>query len=68
MAELRAYLGERGHAADRMAESTDHPSSWASAVLGLYGPNGTDPTVWSGVPPPDRPAALAMALDRYAGA
>lgn len=64
---LRAYLGEHADAVDRFAASADHSATWAAAILGLYGPDGTDTQVWQRSQPEDRPALLARALDRYAG-
>lgn len=67
---LRTYLGPHAEAADRFAAAADHSATWAAAILGLYGPSGTDPTIWQRSPPvpeADRPALLARALDRYAG-
>src|SRR5690606_4503236 len=64
---LRAYLGEHAGAVDRFAASADHSATWAAAILGLYGPQGTDQAVWQRSTPEDRPALLARALDRYAG-
>lgn len=64
---LRTYLGQYAEAADRFATSAAHPSTWASAILGLYGPQGTDTQAWQRSPPENRPELLARALDRYAG-
>lgn len=64
---LRAYLGQYADAADRFAASAEHSPTWPAAILGLYGPDGTDPTIWQRSPPEMRPALLARALDRYAG-
>lgn len=67
---LRSYLGPYAEAADRFAASADHSPTWPAAIIGLYGPSGTDPTIWQRSPPvpeADRPALLARALDRYAG-
>lgn len=64
---LRTYLGPHAEAADRFAASADHSATWAAAILGLYGPEGTDTQVWQRSLPEDRPALLARALDRYAG-
>lgn len=64
---LRDYLGEHAGAVDRFAIAADHSATWATAILGLYGPAGTDTQVWQRSPPEDRPALLARALDRYAG-
>lgn len=64
---LRTYLGPHAAAADRFAASAEHSATWPAAILGLYGPDGTDPTIWQRSPPDDRPALLARALDRYAG-
>lgn len=63
---LRDYLGDHAEAADRMDESTDHGPTWAAGLMGLYGPNGTDPKAYDGLPEPERPTALAIAMDRYA--
>src|SRR5690606_41896606 len=55
---------------DRFPASADPPPTWPAAIIGLYGPSGTDPTIWQRSPPvpeADRPALLARALDRYAG-
>lgn len=64
---LRAYLGEHAGAVDRFAASAEHSPTWPAAILGLYGPQGTDPTIWQRSAPEVRPALLARALDRYAG-
>lgn len=64
---LRSYLGPHADAVDRFAAAAEHSPTWASALYGLYGPDGTDPTIWQRSPPDDRPALLARALDRYAG-
>ena len=64
---LRAYLGEHAGAVDRFAASAEHSPTWPAAILGLYGPQGTDQAVWQRSQPEDRPALLARALDRYAG-
>lgn len=67
---LTEYLGPYAEAATRFAEAADHSPTWPAAILGLYGPSGTDPTIWQRSPPvpeADRPALLARALDRYAG-
>lgn len=67
LGRLRAYLGPYADAVDRFAASAAHSATWAAAILGLYGPQGTDQTVWQRSPPEARPALLARALDRYAG-
>src|SRR5690606_30034571 len=67
LGRLRAYLGEHADAVDRFAASAEHSPTWPAAILGLYGPEGTDPTIWQRSPPEVRPALLARALDRYAG-
>jgi len=64
---LRAYLGDHAGAVDRFAASAEHSPTWPAAILGLYGPQGTDPTIWQRSAPEVRPALLARALDRYAG-
>src|SRR5690606_16075290 len=48
---LREYLGPSAAAADRFAASAEHSPTWPVAVLGLYGPNGTDEQVWQRSPP-----------------
>lgn len=63
---LERYLGPHAAAVDRFTRSAPHPVTWAAGVLGLYGPQGTDERVWTGIDPPDRPGLLAKALDRYA--
>ena len=63
---LREYLGDHADAVDMMLNAApDHGRVWAAAVLGKYGPNGTQPP--SGVPPERRPAILATALIDFAG-
>src|SRR5690606_20168317 len=67
LGRLKSYLGEHADAVDRFASSAEHSPTWPAAILGLYGPEGTDPTIWQRLPPDVRPALLARALDRYAG-
>lgn len=65
--QLAAYLNGHSDAARRFAESADHPRQWARAIMGLYGPHGTDALVWGRTPEDARPGLLAIALDRCAG-
>lgn len=67
LSRLKEYLGPHAAAADRFATSADHATTWPSAIMGLYGPNGTDELVWRNTPPDSRAALLAVTLDRYAG-
>lgn len=64
---LRTYLGPHADAVDRFCAAAPHSATWAAAILGLYGPEGTDQAVWQRSPPEERPSLLARALDRYAG-
>lgn len=63
---LRDYLGPHAGVVERFAAAAPHSATWPAALIGLYGPRGTDAQVWSGVPPPERPACLATAMDEYA--
>lgn len=64
LARLRNHLGDHSQAVDMMMEAAEHPVSWVNAVMGKYGPSGTQPL--TGVPPDRRPAVLASALIDYA--
>lgn len=67
--QLAEYLGPHAAAAERFAAAADHSPTWPAAIIGLYGPSGTDPTIWQRSPPvadADRPMLLARAMDRYA--
>ena len=63
---LREYLGEYAAAADVFAASAEHRGSWPAALLGKYGPNGTQQMFWRGVEPARQPAVVADALLNYA--
>ena len=68
-AKLAEYIGSDA-AAGRLAERVGGTS--ATAVLAMFGPNGTDPMVWrnpetgEALPAEGRPAMLGLAVDRYA--
>ena len=64
--DLAAYLGDHAGAVERLAASADHGRVWPRGILGLYGPDGTDPQAWGRSPPADRPQLLAAAMDRLA--
>lgn len=63
---LRQHLGEHAAAAEMMVTSAAHPPSWIAAVLGKYGPSGTQRRIYTGIPPDRQPAVLATALMEYA--
>lgn len=64
---LRAYLDAHADVVDRFDRSAEHPTTWASAVLGSYGPSGTQLRHFEGIDEGDRAETLAAALDDYAG-
>lgn len=68
LSRLREFLGDHADAADLFDRSADHSPTWAGSIYGAYGPNTTrEKHVWKGLPPEERPAALAAALEDYAG-
>lgn len=66
IARLRLYLGEHAPAVEMMLQSAEHPPNWISAVLGKFGPTGTQAQVWTGIPSERRPAVIATVLMEYA--
>jgi hypothetical protein len=63
---LRKYLGARESAFAQMAVSADHPETWASAVMGKWGPDGTERPAWRGIEEDRRPEILAAAMYDFA--
>lgn len=49
-----------------MLDSADHPPSWAAAVYGKYGPNGTLMGPIASIPDKERPAVVATAMIDFA--
>lgn len=65
---LAEFLGDHAPVVDAFHDTFGEDSStWALAVLGHYGPNGTKEDVWQSVPPSDRPTLLAAAMWSYIG-
>jgi hypothetical protein len=62
--ELRDWLGLDADAADAFAP-TASSATWAAAILGKYGPNGTQEHSWNGTPTERRPKVIAEALRDY---
>jgi hypothetical protein len=67
VARMRAYLGEHARALDMMLETDGHPPTWIAALMGKYGPSGTQERIYAGIPPGRQPAVLATAMMEYAG-
>lgn len=70
--DLATWVGDEGPV-ERFGEtSAPARGPWAATLLAMYGPNGTDSTVWrdpntgNPVPPDARPGLLGLALDRFA--
>ncbi|MCK9494187.1 MAG: hypothetical protein M0R75_01645 [Dehalococcoidia bacterium] len=66
LAALVTYLGEHASAVHQMLGSADHPPLWPAAVMGKYGPGGTQLRLLSGIPPDRQPAVLATAMMEWA--
>lgn len=63
--ELYEYVGEVPAVLD-VAAMVGNQEWWAKGLIGLYGPQGTEERLMSGVPAEERPEVLATALIRYA--
>lgn len=68
LARLRIHLGEFGEAADLMCDAAEHSPTWAAAIYGKFGPNGTRVQLFKmqGIPPERWPAVLADAMTDWA--
>jgi hypothetical protein len=63
---LGKYLGPHTPALARMAVSAAHGGTWQAAILGKWGPDGTQLHEWKTVPKDERAAVLAAAIHDYA--
>lgn len=66
LSKLRDYLGSHAAAVDMMLGSADHSPLWVAAVMGKFGPAGTQIGRFGGIPPDRHPAVLATALMEWA--
>lgn len=65
LADLRDWLGPDADAADALLPIAGS-TTWAAAIIGKYGPNGTQEHAWGDIPEPRRPQIVAEALRDYA--
>lgn len=63
--DLREWLGPDADAADALLPIAGS-TTWAAAIIGKYGPSGTQEHAWGDIPEPRRPQIVAEALRDYA--